>query len=267
MTFLALAHMWHATQLMGRGGWWRFLMFFALAHMWHATQLIGWWMMTFLALDMWHATPGVDDDVSCTRTHVTCYATDRVGWMLTISICLFPQASNLPLLPVSFQATRQVRGKTNDFWNNSYTMDMLRKRKTREREVSNLPHLPMFLKPHAKYVEKQMVLEPNLTSWTCCQREETADCQPLPFSTSFKFTAPANVFEATRKIRGKVRPLQCSFTNPNFDVMELETSKNCFFFESWVAWVLPFYRDGKQREKMDKNEKNKEGWERMEKEE
>ena len=45
-----------------------------------------------------------------------------------------------------------------------------------------------------------MIFEPNLASWTCCQREKTADCQPLPFSTSFKFAAPASVFEATRKI-------------------------------------------------------------------
>ena len=45
MTFLALAHMWHATQLMGGG--------------------VGWG----------------GDDVLGTCTHVTCYATDRVmGW-------------------------------------------------------------------------------------------------------------------------------------------------------------------------------------------
>ena len=59
LTFLALAHMWHATQVMGRvgwvgWGWWR-THFYALdvsslAHMWHATHL------TFLALaHMWHA--------------------------------------------------------------------------------------------------------------------------------------------------------------------------------------------------------------------
>ena len=41
MTFLSLAHMWHAMDLT----------FLALAHMWHATRL------TFLALaHMWHAT-------------------------------------------------------------------------------------------------------------------------------------------------------------------------------------------------------------------
>ena len=41
MTFLSLAHMWHATHLT----------FLSLAHMWHATRL------TFLALaHMWHAT-------------------------------------------------------------------------------------------------------------------------------------------------------------------------------------------------------------------
>ena len=41
MTFLSLAHMWHATHLT----------FLALSHMWHATHL------TFLALaHMWHAT-------------------------------------------------------------------------------------------------------------------------------------------------------------------------------------------------------------------
>ena len=26
-----------------------------------------------------------------------------------------------------------------------------------------------------------------------------------------------------------IRPLQFSFTNPKYDIMELETSKNCFF--------------------------------------
>ena len=31
---------------------------------------------------------------------------------------------------------------------------------------------------------------------------------------------------------------------PLIGVMELETSKKRFFFESWVTWVLRFYRDG-----------------------
>ena len=50
LTFLALAHMWHATQVMGRVGWvgWALL---SLTHMWHATHL------TVLSLThMWHAT-------------------------------------------------------------------------------------------------------------------------------------------------------------------------------------------------------------------
>ena len=43
MTFFALAHMWHATQLLGWWGGLGMMTFFALAHMWHATQLLGWW--------------------------------------------------------------------------------------------------------------------------------------------------------------------------------------------------------------------------------
>ena len=62
MTFLALAHMVDATQVMGWGGMMTFL---ALAHMVDATQVMGWggvgWggvgLMTFLALATltWHA--------------------------------------------------------------------------------------------------------------------------------------------------------------------------------------------------------------------
>ena len=59
MAFLALAHMWDATQLMGWGGL-GMMAFLALAHMWDATQLMGWGglgMMAFLALaHMWDAT-------------------------------------------------------------------------------------------------------------------------------------------------------------------------------------------------------------------
>ena len=65
-------------------------------------------------------------------------------------------------------------------------------------QASNLLRLPVFFKPHASHVKKPLSFELNLTSWTCCQRRKTDDCQPLPFSTSFKLTAPASVFEATR---------------------------------------------------------------------
>ncbi len=50
-------------------------------------------------------------------------------------------------------------------------------------------------------------------SWTCCEHEKTADCQPLNFSTSFKFTAPANVFVDTRQIRGKTCDFWQFFTS------------------------------------------------------
>ena len=149
MTFFALAHMWHATQLLGWWGgvgWgrWRSLhlhtcdmlrncwgggvgwvgdddvlctcthvtcyatagvvgwgglgmmTFFALVHMWHATQLLGrwggvgwgWWRSLHLhTCDMlrncWGGRVGWvgDDDVLCTCTHVACYATAGVvGW-------------------------------------------------------------------------------------------------------------------------------------------------------------------------------------------
>ena len=70
--------------------------FFALAHMWHATQLLGWWggvgwgwwrSLHLHTCDMlrncWGGGVGWvgDDDVLCTCTHVTCYATAGVvGW-------------------------------------------------------------------------------------------------------------------------------------------------------------------------------------------
>ena len=104
LTFLALAHMLDATQLMGWGGvgWGGMLMFLALAHMLDATQYVnvpctcthvgcyaidgaGWGgMSTFLALaHMLDATQYVN--VLCTCTHVGCYAIDGAGWggMLT----------------------------------------------------------------------------------------------------------------------------------------------------------------------------------------
>ena len=62
ITFLALAHMLDATQLV-RGGWGGvgggMITFLALAHMLDATQLVG------------------DDNIPCTCTHVGCYATGR----------------------------------------------------------------------------------------------------------------------------------------------------------------------------------------------
>ena len=83
MTFLALAHMVDATQVMGWGGMMTFL---ALAHMVDATQVMGWGgMMTFLAIaHMVDATQvmgwGGHDDVPCTCTHGRCYASHGVGW-------------------------------------------------------------------------------------------------------------------------------------------------------------------------------------------
>ncbi len=140
------AHMWDATQL--GWGWW---------HSWHlhaCEMLRNWW--------------------------------GGVGMMnqLTVSLCLFPQASNLPRLPV-------------------------------------------FLKPHAKYLEKHMIFDTNLTSWTCCQREKTAGCQPLPFPTSFKFSAPASVFEATRKRRGKTD----DFWNKSY-IIDIIKISQCLFYHS-----------------------------------
>ena len=70
--------------------------FFALAHMWHATQLLGWWggvgwgwwrSLHLHTCDMlrncWGGGVGWvgDDDVLCICTHATCYATAGVvGW-------------------------------------------------------------------------------------------------------------------------------------------------------------------------------------------
>ena len=61
ITFLALAHMLDATQLV-RGGWGGMITFLALAHMLDATQLVG------------------DDNIPCACTHVGCYATGQ-GWV------------------------------------------------------------------------------------------------------------------------------------------------------------------------------------------
>ena len=57
----------YATDGVG-GGWVGMMMFLALAHMCHATPLMGW------------VGGGGDDDVPCTCTHVSCYATDGGGW-------------------------------------------------------------------------------------------------------------------------------------------------------------------------------------------
>ena len=70
MMFLALAHMCHATQLMGWGGGGvGMMMFLALAHMCDATQLMGWvggvGMMMFLALaHMCHALAHMFQDTA-----------------------------------------------------------------------------------------------------------------------------------------------------------------------------------------------------------
>ena len=82
-------------ELVGWGGL-GMMTFFALAHMWHATQLLGWWggvgwgwwrSLHLHTCDMlrncWGGGVGWvgDDDVLCTCTHVTCYATAGVvGW-------------------------------------------------------------------------------------------------------------------------------------------------------------------------------------------
>ena len=113
MTYIALAHMWDATQLMGM------MTYLALAHMWDATQLMGWGWWRILHLhtcEMLRYWWGGDDDA-----------------------------------PHSLGGT-----------------------------VVEVP------------------LETFFTSWTCCEHEKTADCQPLHFSTSFKFATPTSVFEDTR---------------------------------------------------------------------
>ena len=81
LTFLALAHMWHATQVMGRvgwvgWGWWRFY------HLHTCDMLRTWRFLHLHTCDMlrksWGGLGGWggDDDVSFTCTHVTCYALD-----------------------------------------------------------------------------------------------------------------------------------------------------------------------------------------------
>ena len=64
VTFLALAHMLDATQLV-RGGWGGMITFLALAHMLDATQLVR------------GGCGGGDDNIPCACTHVGCYATGR----------------------------------------------------------------------------------------------------------------------------------------------------------------------------------------------
>ena len=87
LTFLALAHMLDATQLMGwdgnvpctcthvgcyaiDGGGVGMLTFLAPAHMFDATPLMGWVGVGW----------GGDVNVPCTCAHVGCYAIDGVGW-------------------------------------------------------------------------------------------------------------------------------------------------------------------------------------------
>ena len=85
LTFLALAHMWHATQVMGRVGWvgWGWWRFYHL-HTFTCDMLRTWRFLHLHTCDMlrksWGGLGGWggDDDVSitCTHTHVTCYALD-----------------------------------------------------------------------------------------------------------------------------------------------------------------------------------------------
>ena len=86
MTFLSLAHMWHATHLT----------FLALAHMWHATHVmgrvgwVGWDHDVFFTCT--HMTCYALD-VSCTCTHVTCYGLGNQS----LNVALW----NLPVLPTT----------------------------------------------------------------------------------------------------------------------------------------------------------------------
>ena len=95
LTFLALTHMWHATQFMGRvgwvgWGWWRFfhlhtcdmLRTWRFLHLHTCDMLRAWRFLHLHTCDMlrksWGGLGGWvgDDDVSFTCTHVTCYALD-----------------------------------------------------------------------------------------------------------------------------------------------------------------------------------------------
>ena len=54
------------------------------------------------------------------------------------------------------------------------------------------------MKPHESYGKKTYEFWTKSHILDMLPTQKTADCQPLPFPTSFKLTAPANVFEATR---------------------------------------------------------------------
>ena len=108
LTFLPLAHRWHATQVMGRvgwvgWGWWRFY------HLHTCDMLRAWRFLHLHTCDMLRKSRGGlggwggDDDVSitftpvtcyaldvsCTCTHVTCYASHGEGWVGGVGMMTF----------------------------------------------------------------------------------------------------------------------------------------------------------------------------------
>ena len=128
MTFLALAHMWHATQVMGRvgwvgWGWWRFfhlhtcdmLRTWRFLHLHTCDMLRTWRFLHLHTCDMLRKSwgglggwGGDDDvsftcthvtcyalDVSCTCTHVTCYASQREGWVGGVGMMTFRSLAHM----------------------------------------------------------------------------------------------------------------------------------------------------------------------------
>ena len=81
MAFLALAHMWDATQVMGWGcGWWRSLRLHTceMLRKWWGGGAV--WMMTFLALaHMWDATQLIQ---MCWYRWLYCY----ISWWFTSAL-------------------------------------------------------------------------------------------------------------------------------------------------------------------------------------
>ena len=117
ITFLALAHTLDATQLVGDDhlhlhkcwmlrNWSGMITFLALAHMLDATQLVG------------------DDHISCTCTHVGCYATGG-GWSHFLHLHLYLPKHSRPLCDFWHEWNSAVSYLTSNFQRKCPTAPLL----------------------------------------------------------------------------------------------------------------------------------------------
>ena len=203
----------------GGWGWWRSLHLHTCIHT--CVMLGKWW--------------GGDDDVPCTCTHVWCYASG--GW--GVGMMTFPALAHMythvwcyasdGVGMMTFLALAHMCDATQvvGWWvgggdddvpctcTDVYTCVMLRKWWDGDDDVPcTCTHLWCYASDGVVggelCVTQFHTLKPNTPStmlkptrfgilYMMRTRKKSGDCDLWPFSTSFRFTAPANVFEATRK--------------------------------------------------------------------